>query len=130
MKKTIKEELNEKYIRVELVNDNALLIYTESETIENRVEVKLRYIENQAIKEQQLTTLSKKDFQTRKEELIHINSERNAIAIFNETEGLDKVYSTEFNTFFVEDFAELGYATLFMDEYPKEKRNKRCQVSK
>ena len=116
MKKTIREDLEEKYRRAVLVNDNALLIYTESETIENRMDVRLRYVDNNTIKEQYLTHMTRKEFETQREERIEINEQRNAIAMYK-IEGddviLTRLYKIEEHTFAIEEFLDLEYKKWF-----------------
>jgi len=98
MKKTIREELSEKYLRASLVKDNALVIYTENETSEYLVDVKVRYIKENTIREEYLTSITIDDFRNRRNQLIVINDEKTEISIFRHEDDfyqLDKIYSLE-----------------------------------
>ena len=117
MKKTIKEKLEEKYLRTVLVNDNALLIYTENEFVEGRVDIKVRYVDRNIIKEQYITSISLQDFKTNRDNLIEINKERTAIATYkideNNNQRLDRLYMLDTHSFDIADFADIEYKMYF-----------------
>ena len=86
MKKTIKEELSEQYLRAYLANDNALIIYTENDIDDNLVDVKVRYIKRKTIIEDYLTSITMDDFKHRRSNFIRTNEDKTAIAIFKKEE--------------------------------------------
>ena len=115
MRKTIKEELEEKYIKAVLINDNALLIYTENEYDNNYVDIKLRYVSNGMIKENFLLKLSKDEFLNH-DYMLQFNEEKTAIAIYkveNEELELNRLYSLETHMFATDEFLDIEYRQMF-----------------
>ena len=116
MKKTIKEELEEQYLRAVLLNDENLLIYTENEETKDKVDVKVRYIEYDTIVERYITSITKKEFLTKRNDLLEINDEHTAIAIFKEENKelvLNRIYMLDTHYYNIEDFLDLEYKRYF-----------------
>ncbi len=116
MRKNIKEELEEKYLRAVLVNDENLLIYTDNEYKENRVDIKVRYVDKNKIIEQYISSLTKEEFLTKREELVEINEAHTAIAIYKERDKnlvLDRLYMLDTHDFDIPDFVDIEYKMYF-----------------
>ncbi len=116
MRNNIKEELEEMYLRSVLINDNSLLIYTENEYVENRIDLKVRYVERNKIIEQYITSLTKEEFETKREDLIEINEAHTAIAVYKENEEglkLDRLYMLDTRNFDIPDFVDIEYKMYF-----------------
>ena len=110
MKKTIKEDLEEKYKKIVLINDNNLLIYTNNEIDPNKIDIRLRYIENNTIIEVLITSILEKDLK----ELLKINDK--AIAVLKRREEqlvLDRLYVIDKHEFSLEDFIDIEYESAF-----------------
>ena len=121
MKNTIREELSEKYLRASLINDNALVIYTESEKSDYLVDVKIRYIKGNTIKEDCLTSITFDDFKRKRNRLIKVNDEKTEIIIMKSVDNsyqLDKIYSLETYYF------EAPYLLQQRKEQPFDKKEK------
>ena len=116
MRKNIKEELEEKYLRAVLVNDENLLIYTDNEYKENRVDIKVRYVDKNKIIEQYISSLTKEEFLTKREKLVEINEAHTAIAIYKERDKnlvLDRLYMLDTHDFDIPDFVDIEYKMYF-----------------
>ena len=125
MKKTIVEDFHEKYIKSIFIHDNALLIFRKNETDENKIDVAVRFVDNNSIKEQLLTTLDKTETDSK---LIEINNTGTAIAIYkmkNNERQLDRIYSLEEHFFALDDFLELEYQNQFQEKPIVKKRGLR-----
>ncbi len=125
MKKTIVEDFHEKYIKSIFIHDNALLIFRKNETDENKIDVAVRFVDNNSIKEQLLTTLDKTETDSK---LIEINNTGTAIAIYkmkNNERQLDRIYSLEEHFFALDDFLELEYQKQFQEKQIVKKRGLR-----
>ena len=116
MRKNIKEELEEQYLRAVLINDDNLLIYTENEYVDNRVDMKVRYVDRNRIIEQYITSFTREEFLTKRDELIEINDDRTAIATYKEQDEqlkLDRLYMLDTHWFGASDFIDLEYNRYF-----------------
>ena len=116
MRKNIKEELEEKYLRTVLINDENLAIYTENEYVENRVDLKVRYVERNKIIEQLVTSFTKEEFLTKRDKLLELNEAKTAIAIYKENEDsliLDRLYMLDTHYFAIPDFMDIQYNMYF-----------------
>lgn len=125
MKRTIAEDFHEKYIKSIFIHDNALLIFRKNETDENKIDVAVRFVDNNSIKEQLLTTLDKTETDSK---LIEINNTGTAIAIYkmkNNERQLDRIYSLEEHFFALDDFLELEYQKQFQEKQIVKKRGLR-----
>ena len=125
MKRTIAEDFYEKYIKSIFIHDNALLIFRKNETDENKIDVAVRFVDNNSIKEQLLTTLDKTETDSK---LIEINNTGTAIAIYkmkNNERQLDRIYSLEEHFFALDDFLELEYQKQFQEKQIVKKRGLR-----
>ena len=125
MKRTIAEDFHEKYIKSIFIHDNALLIFRKNETDENKIDVAVRFVDNNSIKEQLLTTLDKTETDSK---LIEINNAGTAIAIYkmkNNERQLDRIYSLEEHFFALDDFLELEYQKQFQEKPIVKKRGLR-----
>lgn len=125
MKRTIVEDFHEKYIKSIFIHDNALLIFRKNETDENKIDVAVRFVDNNSIKEQLLTTLDKTETDSK---LIEINNTGTAIAIYkmkNNERQLDRIYSLEEHFFALDDFLELEYQKQFQEKQIVKKRGLR-----
>lgn len=125
MKRTIAEDFHEKYIKSIFIHDNALLIFRKNETDENKIDVAVRFVDNNSIKEQLLTTLDKTETDSK---LIEINNTGTAIAIYkmkNNERQLDRIYSLEEHFFALDDFLELEYQKQFQEKPIVKKRGLR-----
>ena len=125
MKRTIAEDFHEKYIKSIFIHDNALLIFRKNETDENKIDVAVRFVDNNSIKEQLLTTLDKTETDSK---LVEINDTGTAIAIYkmkNNERQLDRIYSLEEHFFALDDFLELEYQKQFQEKQIVKKRGLR-----
>lgn len=125
MKRTIAEDFHEKYIKSIFIHDNALLIFRKNETDENKIDVAVRFVDNNSIKEQLLTTLDKTETDSK---LVEINNTGTAIAIYkmkNNERQLDRIYSLEEHFFALDDFLELEYQKQFQEKQIVKKRGLR-----
>jgi hypothetical protein len=116
MRKNIKEELEEKYLRAVLINDENLAIYTDNEYVENRVDLKVRYVDKNKIVEQLVTSLTKEEFLTKREELLEVNEAHTAIAVYKEDKDsliLDRLYMLDTHYFAIADFMDIQYNMYF-----------------
>ncbi len=116
MKKTIREDLEEKYLRTVLVNDNALLVYTEDENNPDRIQVKVRYIKGSAIREDRITDLTREQFETKRSLLFEYNEDRSKLAVYREQDErieLDIVYDFETHCSYTTHMAEMAYDNWF-----------------
>ena len=116
MKKTIREDIEEKYLRTVLINDNALLIYTEDENNPDRINVRVRYVDSSVIKDGRVTNLTREQFETRRNIFLKLNSDRTALAVYREQdEGmeLDFVYDLIDHTHYTTHDAEPAYNVMF-----------------
>ena len=122
MKKTIIEDFRERYLKSIFIHDNALLIFRKSENDDTKIEVAVRFVDNNVIKEQVLTTLDKSETDSK---LVEINDTGTAIAIYkkeNEERHLDRIYSLEDHFFALDDFMDLEYQRLFPEKQAIKKR--------
>ncbi len=116
MKRTIREDIEEKYLRTVLVNDNALLIYTEDENNPDRINVRVRYVDGSVIRENRITNLTREQFETKRNVLLEFNSDRSALAVYREFDdniSLDIVYDFKEHTSYTTHDTEPAYDTMF-----------------
>ena len=136
MKRTIREDLEEKYIRTVLIDDNHLLIYTENEYTQNKVDVRVRTVEGCAIRDHYITSMTMKDFKERRQDLIEVNKDITAIAAYRIDEDnkkrLDNLYIFDVNEYAIPDFIDIQYSQYFpeyevslMDAVVVKKRGKK-----
>ena len=137
MKKTIKEDQNRLILESELLNDNTLLEYTADQ---GYMIVGIRYVESpiSGIKEHVLIKMDIADFLKHKEELIEINEDHSAIAIFTpqgDEYVLRGVYNAVSHGFETPEFIDLEYKKAFPSQpmernfvKKKSKVNEKCPV--
>ena len=119
MKNNIREELETKYLKEELVNDNTLLLY--EEVAENDILVKMRYIRSNKIHEGYITHLTKKEFEAG--DRIVFNDDNTALAVFKKykaREVLTDVVDLETHYSECSDFMDCAYNMKFnnkVDDY-------------
>ena len=116
MKKTIREDIEEQYLRTVLINDNALLIYTEDENNPDRINVRVRYVDGSVIREGRVANLTREQFATKRNMFFELNSDRTALAVYREQdEGmeLDFVYDLNKHIHITTHDAEPAYSVLF-----------------
>ena len=114
MRKTIEEEMREPFLKEELIQGNALLIYRPNEKDKKQVDVCLRYVENNSIKEQRITMISQSDMED--SGIVVINPDGTAIATYKkvgEDYELDRIYSIKEHSFSNPDFMELDFHFYF-----------------
>ena len=114
MKQTIKEELETKYLKEELVNDNTLLLYEKNE---DEVLVKMRYIEFNRIKEIQITTLSFEEYIEGNR--IRFNDDNTALAVFKkekDKEVLKTFYDLVTHSTYGSHLMSFGYNEKFSEK--------------
>lgn len=119
MKKTIREDIEEKYLRTVLVNDNALLIYTEDENNPDRINVRVRYVDGSVIKDGRVTNLTREQFETKRNVFLELNSDRTALAVYRERDEkieLDFVYDLERHSHITTHDAEPAYRVMFQKD--------------
>ena len=121
MKKNIKEELETKYLKEDLVNDNTLLLYEQVE--ENRIAVKMRFIEFDRLKEKHITNLTPEEFAAG--DRIQLNEDKTALAVFKKYKGREILYNFfDLETHYAAspDYMDFAYNTKFknkVDNYLK-----------
>lgn len=117
MKRTIKEDLEEKYIRAVLIDDNHLLIYTENEYTENKVDVRIRTVEGGAIRDHFITSMPMKYFRERRQDLIEVNKDITAIAAYRIDEDnkkrLENLYIFNVDDSVIPEFMDIQYSQYF-----------------
>lgn len=115
MKKTIKEDLETKYLKEELVNDNTLLLY---EILgKNNILLKMRYIERNTLKETNIINLTLEEYMSGK--VVRLNEDNTALAIFkneDDKEVLTQVYDLETHYSTCLDFMDILYNKKFKDK--------------
>ena len=115
MKKNIKEELETKYLKEDLVNDNTLLLYEQID--DNDILVKMRYIRNNRLNEGYITHLTKEEFLAG--DRIVFNEDKTALAVFKkykDREVLTEVYDLESHYSACADFMDCEYNMRFKDK--------------
>ena len=115
MEKTIKKDRERFVLKEELVNDNTLLEYTYEGM---NIHIGVRYVDSPVggIKETHLCTIHVHDYQDMVPDLIRINDDRNAIAVFKRTDKglqLDRLYDAESHGFVVDDFRDQQFKEKF-----------------
>ena len=116
MKKTIREDIEEKYLRTVLVNDNALLIYTEDENNPDRINLRVRYIRESTIRESRIATLTREQFLAKRDMMFEFNQDRTALAFYredNDTFYLDLVYDFTNHSSYTTHMTEMAYDVKF-----------------
>lgn len=119
MKSTIKQVIEEQYLAAELLNDNALLLYSENQN-SDLIDIKIRYVDHRAIKDQLIASVKRKSL-TQGQTIVGVNHNQTAIAIFQrqgKDEKLVRLYSIEDHSFSQDDFIEVEYSQLF-EKSPK-----------
>ena len=115
MKKTIKEDLETKYLKEELVNDNTLLLY---EILgKNNILLKMRYIGRNTLKETNIINLTLEEYMSGK--VVRLNEDNTALAIFkneDDKEVLTQVYDLETHYSTCLDFMDILYNKKFKDK--------------
>ena len=114
MKSTIKQVIEEQYLASELLNDNALLLYSENQN-SDLIDIKIRYVDHRAIKDQLIASVKRKSL-TQGQTIVGVNHNQTAIAIFQrqeKDEKLVRLYSIEDHSFSQDDFIEVEYSQLF-----------------
>ena len=113
MKSTIKQVIEEQYLASELLNDNALLLYSENQN-SDLIDIKIRYVDHRAIKDQLIASVKRKSL-TQGQTIVGVNHNQTAIAIFQrqeKDEKLVRLYSIEDHSFSQDDFIEVEYSQL------------------
>ena len=116
MKKTIREEIEEKYLRTVYVNDNALLIYTEDENNPDRINLRVRYVKGSAIRENRIATLTREQFETKRSLMFEFSQDGQKMAVYREEDEkfhLDMVYDFETHCSYTTHMAEMAYDSVF-----------------
>jgi len=111
MKDNIREELETKYLKKELVNDNTLLLYEE---VEDKVLVKMRFIKNNKINEYYVARLTKEEFFLG--DSIRFNEDNTALAVFKRKKDKDiliNFYDLEDHETVNADFLDCAYNLKF-----------------
>ena len=129
MKKTIKEDRERNIIKSELLNDNTLLEYVAEK---RDIVIGIRFVESptKGIREQILLRVDVAEFTDHIGQLIQVNEDKTAIAIFKPLEDsymLEQVYDLEEHTFGIPEFLDLHYQKKFPNaplkkQYYKEKK--------
>ena len=112
MKKTIKEELETKYLKQELVNDNTLLLY--EQLTDDLIEVKMRYIDFNRLKELSVAHLSLEEYVEGNS--LRVNDNNTALAIFkkiDKEERLSDMYDLETHCKACSDLLDWSYNIKF-----------------
>jgi hypothetical protein len=113
MKKNILDEMGVKVLRQVLMGENSLLLYKENEKDKTKVDICVRFIEYDSIKEHHIVTLPKDKLFIG---LMEFSRDGKAIAIYKEVpEGfqLQRVYDMETHSFGISDFLDLEYKKSF-----------------
>ena len=113
MKKTILDEMGVKVLREVFMDENSLLLYKENDKDKTKVDICVRFIENNSIKEHHIVTLPKDKLFIG---LIEFSKNGKAIATYKEVrEGfqLDRVYDLETHSFGIAEFLDLEYEKSF-----------------
>ena len=106
MRDTIKEDILEKYLKAELINDNSLMIYTRSLCDENFIDVRVRYIENNCIKERFIVSFNEKNNDT----FIKVSDDKEAIVVYKMVDGVvdaNRLYLVNEHTYCSDDFIDV-----------------------
>ena len=115
MKKTIKEELETKYLNVELINDNTIFLY---EIVEkNHILLKMRYIKNNTLREESIAHLTLEEYMSGN--VIRLNEDNTALAIIEkkgDKEVLSEIYDLETHYPACTDFMDILYNKKFNDK--------------
>ena len=121
MKKNISEEMLVRFEWTTLIDDNALIIYRQNEEDKDKVDICLRYVEHNSIKDQFLITLPREKMFR---DFIEVNEDNTAIAIYEEKDNqkvLSRVYKIEDHSFGIPEFLDLEYKQLFPPRKEKPK---------
>ena len=119
MKNNIREELETKYLKTEIVNNNTLLLFEKESN--NKVIVRMRYIEDNKINERIITHLTEEEFIAG--DRIVFNEDNTALAVFKKhqtKEVLTKVFDLDNHYSECGDFMDCLYNLKFknkVDEY-------------
>lgn len=111
MKNTIKEDLERIVIKEEIINDNSLLQY-ECNRDNKIVTLGVRYIKNNTIQENILTTMTLDEYINELDNIVKININNSAIAIFKK-----ETYRNVFNEYILHDCYDLNKHTFASSEF-------------
>ena len=119
MKDNIREEKETKYLKEELINDDLLLYIYDQKN--NKVYVKIRFIENGKIVEHYVARLTMEEY--KEGNRIRYNEDKTALAVFKKRQGnevLENFYSLDEHNCVPSDFLDCAYNLYFndnVDEY-------------
>ena len=115
MKDNIREEIERNYLKQEFINDDLLLFIHKPK--ENKVYVKIRFIENRKINEHYIARLTFKEYLEGNR--IRINKNKSAIAVFkkiNNQDVLDNLYTLKDHDCVSQDFLDCAHNIYFNNE--------------
>ena len=133
MKKTIKEDLERIVIKEKLLDNNSLIQY-ECNRDDKTVSLVVRYIKNNTIKEDIITTMTLDEYINELDNIVKINKNDSAIAIFKK-----ETYNNVFNEYTLRDcydlkdhsFAIIDFLDIeYNEKFPNNKVDKYLVVKK